>query len=60
MVVVGKLVLELVAHLADRTALAAAVRKAVAKRGLALVADLPETETNPVYQEIVESKDLTV
>ncbi|AZH31894.1 hypothetical protein EGM68_01085 [Paenibacillus sp. M-152] len=60
MAVVGKLVLELAAHLADRTALAVAGRTAVAKRGLGLVADLPETGTNPAYQEIVELKDLTV
>jgi hypothetical protein len=57
--VVEKWVLELAAHLADRTALAAAVRTAVAKMILGLVADLSETGTNPAYQEIVESEDLT-
>ncbi|AUJ88332.1 hypothetical protein PPYC1_24245 [Paenibacillus polymyxa] len=59
MAVVGKLVLEFAAHLADRMAPAAAVRTAVAKMALGLVADLSEMGRNPAYQEIVESKDLT-
>ncbi|ADM68015.1 hypothetical protein PPE_00117 [Paenibacillus polymyxa E681] len=58
------MVLEFAAHLADRMAPAAAVRTAVVrtavvKMALVLVVDLSGMGTNPAYQEIVGSKDLT-